>query len=409
MEMVPKERRLLRRRDVYDDGRDGHVPEVWVHSINPLRPNGRHTVSRHCAAHVYTDQVPERWPCPHESPIPEGNVTTGPAMSPPPRHLQAPEAAWPLEAAAFMTIPMPSLLLSTSEPRPVLVLPGFTTSDVSTRPLRHLIRQHGHYAHAWKLGQNVGPTERAVSGLRALLRRLNKRHGQPIAVVGWSLEGLYARALAREQSTLISQVITLGSPIRAERRDRSSVQAMCDRVRALHRDDLLQEDVPEAARSPLRVPATSIFTRTDGVVRWQLCLDATGPSARNPRVENIEVYGTHSGLGVNLLAAFAVLDRLAQPAEGWRPFRTSAALIPFYPCPPLNGFVGTRSFVHVKHDPLLVPTTNCLSGRTIRPSSRRNDRAPGARRAAVRRLRTRRGGRGPAAAREKPTDQANKR
>ncbi|EUA73274.1 hypothetical protein I553_9430 [Mycobacterium xenopi 4042] len=45
---------------------------------------------------------------------------------------------------------------------------------------------------------------------------------------------------------------------------------------------------------PLPVPATSIYSRYDGVVAWQACLDL-----RSPRAENIAVIGSHFGYGHN--------------------------------------------------------------------------------------------------------------
>ena len=40
---------------------------------------------------------------------------------------------------------------------PVLVLPGFITSDISTGPLRRYLTRLGYDAHAWELGRNLGP------------------------------------------------------------------------------------------------------------------------------------------------------------------------------------------------------------------------------------------------------------
>src|SRR5262249_17629389 len=42
----------------------------------------------------------------------------------------------------------------------------------------------------------------------------------------------------------------------------------------------------------LPVPSTSIYSRTDGVVRWQVCLDVADATH-----ENVEVRGSHIGLG----------------------------------------------------------------------------------------------------------------
>jgi pimeloyl-ACP methyl ester carboxylesterase len=171
---------------------------------------------------------------------------------------------------------------------PVLILPGYAADDWSTAPLRLAVRSQGYWAHGWRLGRNVGPTARVVAGLRVRVEQLRQAHGRRVSVVGWSLGGVYARALARERPELVRQVITLGSPYRSF----------------------------ENSPAPLAVPATSIYTRTDGVTSWQLCIDRTGP-----RAENIEVYGTHTGLGVNPAVILAVLDRLGQPEDDWRPFR----------------------------------------------------------------------------------------
>ena len=64
------------------------------------------------------------------------------------------------------------------------------------------------------------------------------------------------------------------------------------------------------------------------MVRWHACLEAAGP-----RRENIEVYGTHTGLAVNVAALVAVTDRLAQPAGEWEPFRPPLPLRHLFPRP----------------------------------------------------------------------------
>jgi hypothetical protein len=84
----------------------------------------------------------------------------------------------------------------------------------------------------------------------------------------------------------------------------------------------------EERRTPVPVPSTSIYTRTDGVVRWHACIDAGGPSC-----ENIEVRGTHSGLGYNIAALVAMADRLAQREGAWQPFRPPLVIRHLYPRP----------------------------------------------------------------------------
>jgi hypothetical protein len=66
------------------------------------------------------------------------------------------------------------------------------------------------------------------------------------------------------------------------------------------------------------VPTTSIFSRSDGICAWQTCVNE-----ERALVENIEVYGSHCGLGHHPAAVYAVADRLAQPEGQWRKFDRS--------------------------------------------------------------------------------------
>ena len=74
------------------------------------------------------------------------------------------------------------------------------------------------------------------------------------------------------------------------------------------------------AHPPQGIPATAIFSKGDGVVAWQTCVER--PSALT---DNIEVYASHCGLGVNPAVFFAVADRLALADKEWKPFDRNAA------------------------------------------------------------------------------------
>jgi hypothetical protein len=58
--------------------------------------------------------------------------------------------------------------------------------------------------------------------------------------------------------------------------------------------------------------------------------------------ENIEVRGSHSGLGFNPSVLYAIADRLAQPEDDWRPFVPPLFLRRAYP-PPSAGNRWRRS------------------------------------------------------------------
>ena len=205
-------------------------------------------------------------------------------------------------------------LLPRGDGHHVVVLPGFGADDRSTRPLRLLLRDLGYHSHGWRLGDNVGPTPKILSGLYALLERVQSGAQAPVSLIGWSLGGIYARELARATPDHVRQVITLGSPIQMIDRDASSVQGAYDSLKKMH-DPSVQRHVRDVFLPMLETPATSIYSRTDGVVKWQASL-----ILRTDHSENIRVFGSHCGLGFNNSVAYAIADRLAQPAEAWRHF-----------------------------------------------------------------------------------------
>lgn len=213
---------------------------------------------------------------------------------------------------------------------PVLVLPGFTASDRTTTLLRVQLRTWGYWAHGWQQGRNWGPTPAVVEGIVERLHELHERHGQRVTLIGWSLGGIYARELARRFPDEVRSVISLGSPYRISMEDRSTVSPLVDRLRPAFeaRRPAGAEWLPEEDKPRLEVPATSIYSRTDSIVRWHLCIDRVSPIA-----ENIEVRGSHTGLVVNPAVLYAIGDRLAQPADDWRPFSAPAPLRRLYPKP----------------------------------------------------------------------------
>ena len=238
------------------------------------------------------------------------------------------ELLWPMEAASFVIAAPWLRLTGRGDGHPVLVLPGFTADDKSTTVLRWAIRGQGYSTHAWRLGSNIGPTAAIVGGIRQRLVDLAERHGRAVSIVGWSLGGSYARALGREHPDLVRRVISLGSPYRMVEGDGSSAMTLWRRFRHLHDAAFDLNQIAEQERPKLAVPATSIYSRRDGVAAWQTCIDEVGPLA-----ENIEVRASHTSLGVHPAVIYAVLDRLRLPEGEFRPFRAPPGMCLWYPRP----------------------------------------------------------------------------
>lgn len=73
------------------------------------------------------------------------------------------------------------------------------------------------------------------------------------------------------------------------------------------------------------VPSTAIFSVSDGVVAPHWAREVSGD-----RVENIQVPGSHFGLGYNPFVLHAVADRLHQPPDDWKPFEVDGPVARFY-------------------------------------------------------------------------------
>jgi pimeloyl-ACP methyl ester carboxylesterase len=207
----------------------------------------------------------------------------------------------------------------------VLVVPGLLASDMSTALLRRFVRWLGYDVRGWDLGRNVGPTVAVLDGLPRALAALAERTGGPVSVVGWSLGGIYARELARQRPGEVREVITLGSPFALTDPRQSRAEGVYRRRTYLHADDGRVPTREQVAR-PVSVPSTAVYSRRDGIVAWQACIEP-----ETARHENVEVRCGHLGFGVDPATLWLIADRLAGPAGRWRPFRPPPLLRRLYP------------------------------------------------------------------------------
>ena len=241
----------------------------------------------------------------------------------PPRVFQRPNTALlvaePTRAVseiASFTAALPTLRkLPKGDGRPVLVLPGFTASDASTQILRRWLRSLNYNPFGWKLGVNLGPTPAIVDAMFSRFATIRRQTGQPLTLIGWSLGGLYARALAERYPNDVRHVITLGSPFRLSEKDQTNAGALFEVLNGRH---LGPHDVSirsDGYRGAPTMASTAIFSRTDGIVPWRACIDEPSPSS-----ENVEVRGSHTGLGHNPSVLLVLANRLRLELGAFEPF-----------------------------------------------------------------------------------------
>ena len=245
------------------------------------------------------------------------------------------EGRAPWELAATIAATPWLRRLPRGDGHPVMVYPGLGANDLTTAPLRSLLRHLGYAALPWGQGFNFGPRRGVLKQCNDALRALFDQHQRPVSLIGWSLGGLYAREMAKELPDHTRCVITLGTPFTGHPRA-TNAWRFYEMVsgQTVHDPEMI-----ERLRTPPPVPTTSIYSRSDGIVAWRCSVNEPGPL-----VENIEVHASHVGMGLNPLALWAVADRLAQPPGQWKPFDASGARRWFFRHPPGHAAASTAAF-----------------------------------------------------------------
>jgi hypothetical protein len=102
----------------------------------------------------------------------------------------------------------------------------------------------------------------------------------------------------------VRKVITLGTPVIGGPR----YTATARRYRAQGHDlDELERAVTSRYATPLKPPVTALYSKRDGIVAWQACIDRWSPNVRH-----VEVAETHVGLVLSPRALAIVADEVAQ-------------------------------------------------------------------------------------------------
>jgi pimeloyl-ACP methyl ester carboxylesterase len=186
---------------------------------------------------------------------------------------------------------------------PVIVLPAFFCSDGMTRGFRQWLTKLGYAVEGWGSGINLGPTAAAVTAVERLLRHSTESSGRSASLVGVSLGGVLARALANAQPERVRRVITICSPFQLP--TASPLEPIYRALAPLHSGEHL---LIGRLSAPPPVPTTAIYSRSDGVVAWRSCIDEPAPDR-----ENIAIDGAHTTMLRDQRTLRVIAERLARP------------------------------------------------------------------------------------------------
>lgn len=199
---------------------------------------------------------------------------------------------------------------------PVVIFPGLGADGTSVSVLRAHCQGLGYEAFDWGQGFNTGPRGELNAWLERLADQISDqlaKHAKPATLIGWSLGGLYARELGKLLAPGLRQVITIATPFNGSADDNSA----CWLSTVLGGSPLsIDPTWMRRLRTPPPIRTTSIYSRSDGVVAWETCRH----DKRSRLVEDIEVDGSHMGMGWNREVLNIVADRLGQHGGPWRPY-----------------------------------------------------------------------------------------
>jgi pimeloyl-ACP methyl ester carboxylesterase len=200
----------------------------------------------------------------------------------------------------------------------VVLVPGFLGTDAYLSQLHSWLGRIGYRPYFSGIGFNAECPNLLIR------RRLNESiakaladTGKKIHLIGHSLGGIIARAVAGQCPNRVASVISLASPFRGTVVHRTVLKA-AEAVRK----HILEEHGPGVLPtcytghctceflSSLRrdlsnsVLQTAIYTRSDGIADWRYCMTGVAES-------DFEVAGTHIGLAFNASAYSVIARRLA--------------------------------------------------------------------------------------------------
>lgn len=205
---------------------------------------------------------------------------------------------------------------------PVLLIPGFLAGDWTLTALSGELRREGFRTYRSGIAANVDCTLNASLAIETRLEAIAERRGAPVHLVGHSLGGMLARGVAVRRPDLVASVVTLGSPLLAPAAHHrvltggvhllatlSSVGVPGVMSRQCVGGSCAQNSFAEArAPMPTGTALTNVYSRRDGVVDWQACIDPAGVP--------VEVSASHLGMAVDPQVVGAVLAALTGGGAG---------------------------------------------------------------------------------------------
>lgn len=207
----------------------------------------------------------------------------------------------------------------------IMTIPGFMGADGSTSQLRRFLNERGYHAIPWGLGRNASEVRsqniddflehrsRTEDVIAARVEEEYLASGRKVTLIGWSLGGLYAVAVAHRFPQWVRQVITLGTPFGDPRG--TALYSIMGRMNEHEPDEAaLRRWVQHTYKGgELRVPVLALHSESDGIVGPGIARCEGDPAY----VTNMAIVASHVGFPFNPLVFAVVANHLVEPGRRW--------------------------------------------------------------------------------------------
>lgn len=201
-----------------------------------------------------------------------------------------------------------------SKNKPVLLMPPYLGNDLSTTFVRNYLKSVGFKTYKWELGVNM-INSKYLPKLVERLDEIFEKHQEKVSLVGWSGGGIFAKIIANRYPDKVEQLITIGSPVWGVKNMQTPLVRTLEFLRGKTLRERNNKFIKELEEIP-EVPITCIYTKTDGLLPWKHCMEA---ETLRRDIKNIEVFGSHCGLGANASVLLTVANRLNANITGKQP------------------------------------------------------------------------------------------
>jgi triacylglycerol lipase len=202
---------------------------------------------------------------------------------------------------------------------PIMLVPGFMAGDYMLLEMQWWLRRIGYESFLSNITWNNDCPDKTAAALTHRIRRVYDETGRKVTLVGHSLGGLLIKSVSQDHPELVQSVITMGSPFKEIVKAHPAIVGIWDHLKAAQGGvigrNLLSScgtghctcNFVRNIMQPRKTipPQFAIYSKDDGVVDWESCMEDDLDS-------NAEVRGTHIGMVYNADVFRALADRLAE-------------------------------------------------------------------------------------------------